>query len=161
MPAMSSLVELQKKQAETASFALRMAEEKDPEQLKAMAEQVQARCAELGRMAKALEAAFTTSTAGGVETRVVLTPEQRQRVAAQTGVGVELVTLRDTSERAWSKGMGSVEPREIEAMAARQAAASRLQSETRAQVEKIIQELEKLDVPELAGTIADLRRGIL
>jgi hypothetical protein len=161
MPAMSSLVELQKKQAEAASFALRMAKEKDPEQLKAMAEQVQARCAELGRMAKALEAAFTTSTAGGVETRVVLTPEQRQRVAAQTGVGVELVTLRDTSERAWSKGMGSVEPREIEAMAARQAAASRLQSETRAQVEKIIQELEKLDVPELAGTIADLRRGIL
>jgi len=28
-------------------------------------------------------------------------------------------------------------------------------------VEKIIQELEKLAIPELADTIADLRRGIL
>ena len=43
-------------------------------------------------------------------------------------------------------------------MAARQAAASRLKSETRERVEKIVRELEKLDVPELAETIAALRR---
>src|SRR5207237_10696039 len=97
---------------------------------------------------------------GGAETRGVLTGEQRKRIADQTGVGVEVVTLRDTSGRAWSKSMGSVEPREIEAMAARQAAVSRLKAETRTRVEKIIQELEKLAIPELADTIADLRRGI-
>ena len=161
MPAMSNLGDLQKKQAEAASFALRMAEEKDPDRLKAMAEQLQARCAELGRMAKGLEAALAPAGGGGVETRVLLTAEQRKRVADQTGVGVEVVTLRDTSGRAWSKSMGSVEPREIEAMAARQAAVSRLKAETRTRVEKIIQELEKLAIPELADTIADLRRGIL
>ena len=160
MSAMSNLGELQKKQAEAASFALRMAEEKDPDRLKAMAEQLQARCAELGRMAKGLEAALAP-TGGGAETRVLLTAEQQKRIADQTGVGVEVVTLRDTSGRAWSKSMGSVEPREIEAMAARQAAVSRLKAETRTRVEKIIQELEKLAIPELADTIADLRRGIL
>src|SRR5437016_9924355 len=160
MPAMSNLGELQKKQAEAASFALRMAEEKDPDRLKAMAEQLQARCAELGRMAKGLEAALAPA-GGRAETRVLLTAEQQKRIADQTGVGVEVVTLRDTSGRAWSKSMGSVEPREIEAMAARQAAVSRLKAETRTRVEKIIQELEKLAIPELADTIADLRRGIL
>ena len=159
---MSDLGELQKKQGEAASFALRMAEEKDPERLKAMAEQLQARCAELGKMAKALEAAFAPARGGGgVETRVLLTAEQRKRIADQTGVGVEVVTLRDTSDRAWSMSMGSVDPREIETMAARQAAASRLKAETRARVEKIIQELEKLESPVLADTIAELRRGIL
>src|SRR5438132_7825968 len=160
MPAMSNLGGLQKKQAEAASFALRMAEEKDPDRLKAMAEQLQARCAELGGMAKGLEAALAPA-GGGAETRVVLTAEQRKRIADQTGVGVEVVTLRDTSGRAWSKSMGSVEPREVEAMGARQAAVSRLKAETRTRVEKIIQELEKLAIPELADTIADLRRGIL
>ena len=158
---MSDLGELQKKQDEAASFALRMAEEKDPERLKAMAEQLQARCAELGKMAKALEEALAPAGRGGVETRVLLTGEQRKRIADQTGVGVEVVTLRDTSDRAWSTSMGSVHPREIEAMAARQATASRLKAETRARVEKIVWELEKLESPELADTIAELRRGIL
>ena len=159
MPAMSNLGELQKKHAEAASFAQRLAEEKDPDRLKAMAEQLQVRCAELGRMAKGLEAALSPA-GGGAETRVLLTAEQQKRIADQTGVGVEVVTLRDTSGRAWSKSMGSVEPREIEVMAARQAAVSRLKAETRTRVEKIIQELEKLAIPELADTIADLRRGI-
>src|SRR6267142_466876 len=79
-------------------------------------------------------------------------------IAEETGVGIEAVTLRDTPERSWSSQMPAVEPRQVEAMAAREAAASRLRSETRAQVEKIVRELEKLDVPELAETIAQLRR---
>jgi hypothetical protein len=123
-----------------------------------MAEQMQARCAELGKMAKALEAAFAPQGAPGPQTRVLLTAEQRKRVAEQTGVGVEVVTLRDTAGRAWSRQMPAVEPRDVEAMAAKQAAQSRLKAETRERVEQIIRELEKLDVPELAETIAELRR---
>jgi hypothetical protein len=72
---MADLAELQKKQADAASFAVRMAEEKDPELLRQMAEQLQARCADLARMAKALEAAMTPASAAGLATRVVLTPE--------------------------------------------------------------------------------------
>src|SRR5712671_2609156 len=100
---MADLAELQKKQAEAASFAIRMADEKDPDRLKQMAEQLQAKCADLGKMAKALEAAVAPAGPSGPETRVVLTPEQRQRVAEQTGVGVEVVTLRDVPGRTWSR----------------------------------------------------------
>jgi hypothetical protein len=157
---MADVAEVLKKQADAARFATAMAEEKDPQRLQAMAEQLQERCAELGRMAHALEAEFAPA-ATGPETRVTLTPDQRARVAEQTGVGVEVVTLRDTTDRAWSRQMPRIEPREIEAMAAKQAAASRLKSETRKQVELIIRELEKLDVPELAETIAELRRGMV
>jgi hypothetical protein len=112
-------------------------------------------------MATALEAAVMPAAASGMETQVALTAEQRQRVAEQTGAAVDVVTLRDSPERAWSKEMPRVEPREVEAMAAKQAAAARLRAETRAQAEKIIRELEKLDVPELAETIAGLRRDYL
>jgi hypothetical protein len=155
---MADLSELQRKQAEAASFAMEMAGEKDPQRLAEMAEQLRARCGELERMAKALEAAAAPARGAGPETRVLLTPEQRQRVAEQTGAGVEAVTLRDSADRAWSKQMAGAEPREIEAMAAREAAKSRLRAETQAQVEKIVRELEKLGVPELADTLARLRR---
>jgi len=155
---MAELAELQGKHADAARFAAGMVEEKDPQRLQQMAEQLQTRCAELGRMARALEAAATPEGLAGGETRVVLTAEQRQRISEQTGAGIETVRLRDSPERSWSKQMPAVEPRQVEAMAAREAAASRLRAETRAQVEKIVRELEKLDVPELAETIAQLRR---
>src|SRR2546423_15158352 len=74
---MSDLGELQKKQTEAASFALRMAEEKDPERLKAMAEQLQARCAELGKMAKALEAALAPAGRVGAGKRGLVPPRPR------------------------------------------------------------------------------------
>src|SRR6267142_890967 len=78
---MADLAELQKKQAEAAKFAHSMASEKDPAQLKEMAEQLQAKCADLGRMARAIEAALTPAGGSGVETRVTLSPEQRKRIA--------------------------------------------------------------------------------
>jgi hypothetical protein len=158
---MGDLATLQEKQAEAARFASDMAGEKDPQRLQQMAEKLQARCAELRRMATALEAAVMPAAASGTETQVALTAEQRQRVAEQTGAAVDVVTLRDSPERAWSKEMPKVEPREVEAMAARQAAAARLRAETRTQAEKIIRELEKLDVSGLAETIAGLRRDYL
>jgi hypothetical protein len=123
-----------------------------------MAEQLQERCADLEKMARGIERAFTPPGGEGEEVRVVLTPEQKARVTESTGVGVDVVVLRDSKQRMWSKEMPRIEPREIEKMAAKQAAASRLQSETRAQVEKIIKQLEALNVPEIADTIAQLKK---
>ena len=155
MGPMADLDALLAGQAEAARLAIEMSQEKDPARLQEMAGQLQARCAELERAARTLE----TPDGGGAQTRVVLTAEQRQRVVEQTGVGVEVVTLRDTPGRQWSKEMPRIEPREIEAAAARQAAAARLAAETRSQMEKIAAELEKLGIPEVADTIADLRRN--
>ncbi len=155
---MADLAELQRKQAEATRFAEGMVGEKDAARLQQMAEQLQQKCEELGRMARALEAAFAPGAGAGVETRVALTPEQSKRVAEQTGAAVEVVTLRDTAEQPWSKRMPAVDPREVEAVAARVAAAARLRAETRARVETIVRELEELEVPELAETIARLRK---
>jgi hypothetical protein len=155
---MSDLAELEREQAEAAKFALKMVEEKDPERLKEMAEQLQERCKDLEKMAKGMEAAWAPEGSEGGETHVVLTKEQRERIAEQTGVGIEVVTLMDTPERKWAQQMPTAEPHLIEKMAAKQAAQSRLIQETRTQVEKIIKQLEALNVPEIADQIAELKR---
>ncbi len=156
MRCMASLDELQRKQADAAKLALRMADEQDPERLKEMAGQLQARCGELEKMAKGIEAALAPAGADGKETRVVLSPAQKARIAEATGVGLEVVVLRDSKEKMWSREMPNVEAREIERMAAKQAAQSKLLSATRAQVESIVRRLKALDVPELEETIAKL-----
>src|SRR5579872_2582634 len=98
---MADLEELQRKQSDAAKFAMKMVDEKDPERLKEMAEQLQARCKDLEKMALGMEAALTPQEPTGQEVRVVLTPDQKKRIAEQTGVGVEMVTLHDTKRKMW------------------------------------------------------------
>ncbi|HEX4383903.1 MAG TPA: hypothetical protein VH083_13180 [Myxococcales bacterium] len=155
---MSDLDDLLKKQAEMAKYAMSMANEKDPERIMEMTAILQERGKELERMAKAIEAFYAPKGPAGPETRVILTPAQKERITEQTGVGLDTVILRDTPEMRWSKKMATVEPREIEREAAKQAAQARLVIETRNQVEKIIKLLEEQNVPELAETIAELKR---
>ena len=157
---MADIEEIKRKQADTAKMAMQMVDEKDPERLKEMAEQIQARCKDLEKMVRGLAAAITPQEQTGQEVKVMLTPEQKARVTEQTGVGIESVTLYDTKKRMWSRDLplGKIEPREIEKMAAQQAAQSRLVSETRQQVEKIIKQLKALNVPEIAEQIAELER---
>jgi len=135
-----------------------MASEKDPERILEMTAILQERGKELERMANAVAAFYTPKGPTGPETRVVLTPAQKERITEQTGVGLDTVILTDTPELRWSKKMATVEPREIEREAAKQAAQARLVIETRIQVEKIIKLMEEQNVPELAETIAELKR---
>lgn len=156
---MANLDELQRKQADTVKLALQMVDEKDPERLQALADQVLAKTQALEKAALGLAAAATVPDRGGGErVRVLLTTEQRERIAGQTGVGVEAVTLQDSGGRSWSAEMPTTEPRVIEKLAAAQAAASRLTAETRKHVEGIIKQLKALDVPELEETIRELER---
>src|SRR5437763_17059735 len=115
-----------------------------------MAERLRESCVERANMAKALEAAMTPAGAAGPETRVALTPEQSKRVAEQTGVGVEVVTVRDTVARPWPQQMASVEPRGIEAPAARPGAAPRLTRETRERAGPGVRARERRGVPGVA-----------
>ena len=144
--------------SDAAKFAMKMVDEKDPKALMEMAEQLQARCKDLEKMARGLEAALAPKENQGEEVRVQLTPDQKKRIAETTGVGVEVVVLHDTAKKPWSKTMPKIEPREIERLAAVQAAESKLISETRTQVEKIIKQLKALNVPEIAETIAELEK---
>lgn len=157
---MADLEQLQQKQAEAARYAMRIAEERDPQRVLEMAAEMQAKAAELEKMGLALERALSPAGTVSGAVRVELTSEQKERVTAQTGVGLETVTLHDTKKRLWSRDLplGKVDPREIEKEAAKEAARLKLLAETRRQVESIIRQLEALAVPELAETIAGLRR---
>jgi hypothetical protein len=156
---MSDLDEIQRKQADATRLALKMVDEKDPERLKEMAAQVLEKTKALEKAAKSLAAsAAVPDRGGGEEVRVLLTSDQKERLAEQTGVGVEAVTLRDSGGRSWNAEMPTTEPRVIEKLAAEQAAASRLTMETRKQVEAIIKQLKALNVPELEETIRELER---
>lgn len=157
---MADLDEIQRKQADTLKLALKMVDEKDPERLKEMAEQILQKTQALEKSALGLAASVTPPDrgGGGEEVRVLLTFEQRERIAAQTGVGVEVVTLRDSGGSSWSAQMPTTEPQVIEKLAVNQAAAARLTMETRKQVEAIIKQLKALNVPELEETIRDLER---
>ena len=156
---MASLDELQKKQADTAKLAKKMLDEKDnPDALIEMAAKIGEKTQELLKMAKGIEAALGPKENQGPEVRVQLTPDQKKRIAESTGVGVEVVVLHDTAKKPWSKEMPKVEPHIIERLAAQQAAESKLVSETRKEVEKVIKQLKALNVPEIADAIAELER---
>ncbi len=157
---MADLAEIERKQAAMVKAAMKIAEEKDPEKILEMAAEVQKMGVELEKAARAFEAAMTPPESTGPEVVVKLTPEQKQRVTEQTGVGVEVVTLHDSKKRVWSHelSIGKVEPREIEKEAAKEAARLRLISDTKTAVEKIIKQLESYDVPELKPYIDELRK---
>jgi tetrahydromethanopterin S-methyltransferase subunit B len=155
-----SLEDLQRKQANVAKSAMKMVDEKDPQALLEMAAQIQEQCKDLEKAAKNLAAALAPQEPTGQEVRVTLTPDQKKRITEQTGVGVEVVTVYDTKKKMWSRDLplGKIEPREIEKMAAQQAAQSKLISETRAQVEKIVKQLKALNVPEISEQIEALEK---
>jgi len=155
---MSSLEDLEKKQADTAKYAKKMLDEKDPQALLEMAAKMAEKSGELLKMAKSIEATLAPKENQGPEVRVVLTPDQKARVAEATGVGVEVVVLHDTAKKPWSKEMPKIGPEVIERLAAQQAAESKLVSETRKEVEKVIKKLKSLNVPEIADAIAELER---
>src|SRR5947209_8378748 len=100
---MADIEDIKRKQADAAKAANRMIEEKDPQALIEMAEKMKERVGELEKMAKGLAAALTPQEPPGQEVRVQLTPDQKKRIAEQTGVGVEVVTVYDTKKKMWSK----------------------------------------------------------
>src|SRR5260221_4505555 len=157
---MADLPDIERKQAEMVKAAQKIAEEKDPEKILAMAAEVQKLGVALEKMARGFEAALTPSDPQGPEVLVKLTPEQKQRITEQTGVGIEVVTLHDSSKRVWSHelSIGKVSSRDIEKEATKEAARLRLISETKTQVGKTLNRLEALNVPELKETIDELRR---
>jgi len=108
-----------------ARFAAGMAEEKDPRGFSRWRSSLQARCAELGRMARALEAAATPERAAGGEARRADRGAEATDRRADRGARPESPVRRRTARSApGSRQMPAVEPRQVEAMAARERAAS-------------------------------------
>jgi hypothetical protein len=159
---MSDLDELQRKQGDLAKSAQKMVDEKDPKALLEMAEAIKERAAGLERMAKSI-AAGATPDAGklGPATTVVLTKDQRARIAESTGIGLETVEVHDTKELKFSRDMNNIKPAEIEKIATMQAGQMKLEVAVKAAVEKLLKQLRSYDRPELQETIDQLSKDPL
>lgn len=142
---MADLEDVEQQQRELLEMSRRIAEEKDPEAILALARRMQGRAEELARKGRALQASFAGIRGPG-QTRVELTPDQRQRVADATGVAVDVLTLDDA--QAWDPRMPRTSPAIIERLAMASVAEQKLDQLKRKQVAAIVDELNRIpDLP--------------
>ena len=144
--------ELEAKQKKMAKMAVDLAKLKDDP--KALLE----KAAEIAGMAKELEktalrmAADLDPKAGGKEETVVLTQDQRERVAQTTGVAMETLVVRDV-DGSFAKAMPTTQKMIIERLANQQASAIAAKKAKRDAVDKLVKQLKKLDEPGLDDII--------
>jgi hypothetical protein len=142
---MADLEDIQEQQTQMRALARRIAAEKDPETLLALAKRMQAGAEELLRKGRSLEAAFARAPGPG-QTRVELTTDQRARIAEATGVAPSLLTLDDA--QAWDPQMPRMSPAVIERLAMASVAEQKLREATRKQVAAVVAELNRIaDLP--------------
>jgi hypothetical protein len=122
----------------------------DPKKLMEKAAEFSKMAGELEVAAKRFEANFAQQ--GGAEERVVLTSDQRERLAEVTGTPMEMLVVRDP-DGSFAKAMPGMQKMIIERMAAKQATASQTKKATRTALDKLVKQLKGLGVPELDPVI--------
>jgi hypothetical protein len=149
-----SLEELQARQAKVAKAAADLEKVKDdPAALLEKAAQIAEMTKDLERAALGLVKGLAPE--GGAEERVVLTPDQRERIAESTGVAMEVLVVRD-GDGSFARAMPGMQKAIIERLAARQATESATKKAKRDAIEKLIKQLKSLNVDGLAPIIKSI-----
>ncbi len=143
---MSSMDEVMSRHQKMVKAATAMKDLKDPQEILDAAAKLQEMGKELEKAAKKLEAQY--AGVSGPEERVILTPDQRERIATGTGVALEMVTVQDDKNATFRRAMPTTDRATIERLAARQAAEITIKKAKEEAVQKLIKALEKLAVPE-------------
>jgi hypothetical protein len=141
--------ELVAKQNALGPLAERMANEKDPDEILRLAAQLTAKAKELEKAALAIAAAATPPgprNVGG-ELRIQLTPDQRKRVAEQTGVGVETLELSGAEAQAWELKMQTMQKHIVERRALQIAANRIADAAMKKTVKDVIELMENIPDP--------------
>lgn len=147
------LEEIEAKQKKMARMAQELGDLKDdPKALLEKAAQLTVMAKELQKSALKFAGEFGNQS-GGKEEVVVLTPDQRQRVAETTGVAMETLVVFDTDGK-FAKAMPSTQKMIIERMANQQATVIATKKAKREAVDKMVKQLKKLDAPGLDEIIA-------
>ena len=116
------------------------------------------KAAQIGKDAKELETAANRlseevdARTGGKEETVVLTPDQRERVAQTTGVAMETLVVRDR-DGSFARAMPSTQKMIIERMANQQATVIAVKKARRDALDKLVKQLRKLDAPGMEDII--------
>jgi hypothetical protein len=139
-----------------------IAQETNADRVQELGKQIAQMAQELGEMAAGLERAYAQSKGGG-ETRVVLTKEQRERVAEATGVALDTLVLEGA--QSWDPQMPSMSPATIERLAMASVADRKLKEEKRKAVTAILKELQAAvgdsPAPETHAAIEQFKRDHL
>ncbi len=160
---MASLDEIERKQKAIQPLLEQIAQETDANRVQELGKQIAAMAEDLAEMTRGLEKAWPQASGGSGQTRVVLTKEQRERVAEATGVPLETLVLDDASK--WDPQMPTMSPATVERLAMASVAARKLQEETRNAARSILEQLEAAvgsdPAPETKAAIDQFKRDHL
>jgi len=137
---MASVEEIERKQKAMQPLLEQIAQEKDADRIQQLGRQIAEMAQELARMADGLERAYAQATGGAGETRVVLTKDQRQRVAAATGGAIEVLVLPGAN--VWDPKMPKMSPAAVERLAMASVVERKVKEESRKAAKQIVNELE-------------------
>ena len=157
-----SMDELMQKQREMVAKAERLATEKDIDAIQGLTKELERDGQELEVLAKAFEkqelAKAGPPPRGSLE--VMLTPDQRQRVLALTGVELQSVVVNDEMG-VLSKAMPTTDPRDIELLAIAQARRRKADRDAdgkmRSAVDQALSDLEQQGTAEIREELERLR----
>jgi hypothetical protein len=136
---MASLEEIERKQKSMQPLLEQIAQETNADRVQELGKQIAQMAQELAQMASGLEKAYAQSKGSG-ETRVLLTQEQRERVAEATGVALDTLVLQGAET--WDPQMPRMSPATIERLAMASVADRKLKEEKRKAVKAILEELD-------------------
>jgi len=159
---MASVEDIERKQKSMQPLLEQIARETDADRVQELGRQIAQMAQELGQMAAGLERAYAQSQGSG-ETRIVLTKEQRERVAEATGVALDTLVLQGAET--WDPQMPRMSPATVERLAMASVADRKLKEEKRKAVKAILKELEAAvgdsPAPETKAAIDQFKRDHL
>jgi hypothetical protein len=159
---MASLEDIERKQKSMQPLLEQIARETNADRVQELGKQIAEAARELGQMAAGLENRYA-QTKGSGETRVVLTKEQRARVAEATGVALDTLVLQGAE--IWDPQMPTMTSATIERLAMASVADRKLKEEKRKAVKAILKELEAAmgdsPAPETKAAIDQFKRDHL
>jgi hypothetical protein len=156
---MANLEDIERKQKSMQPLLEQIAQETNADRVQELGTQIAQMALELGQMASGLERAYAQSKGSG-ETRIVLTKDQRERVAQATGVALDTLVLQGAET--WDPQMPSMSPATVERLAMASVADRKLKEEKRKAVKAILKELEAAmgdsPAPETRAAIDQFKR---
>jgi hypothetical protein len=137
---MSSVKEIEQRQARLTARTLSILDEKDANKIMALAEELRVEAAELDQVCQAFAARMEKETKTSKSRfEVVLTHDQRQRIRVKTGVLMDSVFI-DDSTGALNAAMVSTQPAMIEAIALRVAERQKLEGPAKQAARRNVEE---------------------
>jgi hypothetical protein len=159
---MASLEDIERKQKSMQPLLEQIAQETNADRVQELGKQIAQAAQELGQMAAGLEKRYAQDKGTG-ETRVVLTKEQRARVADATGVALDTLVLQGAD--IWDPQMPTMSSATVERLAMASVADRKLKEEKRKAVKAIVKELDAAmgdsPAPETKAAIDQFKRDHL